>query len=307
MSAAINYPERYQFMCLALESNTPDRSIDHTQQRIDELYALKPEDLRTEDDAWSTVADLLIYLNKGSVRSAEPLVGGKWEVNLWVKQGILLGFRLGGVVPISDPNETLIFSDRPAFPLRPFRPEENVRIVPGGSSVRAGSFLGDGVTVMPPSYVNTGTYIDRGTLIDSKVLVGTCAQVGANCHISMDASIGGVIEPPQAMPCIVEDNVTMFGGAKIAEGVMLRKRVVLGMGVHLASSTELHDLMQGGQIFPEDGRLTVPEDAVVIPGTAPFKHGIPGRMRGIQKQVAIIVKYRDSKTDAKTALEEALR
>ncbi len=308
MSATINYPERYQYMQQAIARGFPDRSIDHTQGRIEQLTPLlkNPIQLRTEYDTWRTIADLLIYLNQGLVRAAEPVGNGNWQDNLWVRYGIRIGFGLGGVVPTREDEYGLSNTDRPAFPSRRLTEGQNVRIVEGAFA-RTGNYLGDGVTIMPPSFVNVGAYVDRGTMIDSKVLVGTCAQIGVDCHLSMDASVGGVIEPPQAKACIVSDKVTMFAGTKIAEGVQLEKGVILAMNASLASSIELHDLVERRQIFPVNGRLIVPENAVVIPGSAPIRNSEYAREHGFLKGVALIVKYRDSQTDAKTIQDELLR
>jgi 2,3,4,5-tetrahydropyridine-2,6-dicarboxylate N-succinyltransferase len=298
--------EQHQFVKSILRLNGPILSPEQVQDSVRLLASLSPQDLRQEPSAWPVFAEFLSHLTRGRIRAAQPIGGDRWQVNSWVKDGIMIGFKLGGVVPLGGTEEQAMFSDRPAFPLRPITSGENVRIVPV-SAVRAGAYLEDGVTIMAGAYVNVGARIGKGTLVDSFALVGSSAQIGENCHLSMHVGVGGVIEPAQAMPCIIEDEVTMFGGSEIAEGVRLRKRAVLGMGVTLASGVEVHDLVEDRLIEPVEGVLEIPEGAIVIPGSIPISGSGYAVALGLHKKIAIIRKYRDSKTDAKTALEQALR
>lgn len=307
MPTPTEYQQKADLVQRVLRRASPRRSEEKVQEQVGLLTALSTDDLRREPESWSVFADFLTHLNEGHIRAAEPLPGGdRWKVNSWVKDGIMIGFRLGGVVPMGRTEDGAMFADRPAFPLRPIKKGGNVRIVPI-SSVRAGAYLEDTAVVMAGAYVNVGARVGRGTLVDSLALVGSCAQVGEDTHISMLAGIGGVLEPPQAFPCIIGDQVVMFGGTEIAEGVRLRNRVVLGMGVRLASGIEVHDLVNGCLVEPIEGVLEIPEAAVVIPGTRPITNNPYARKLGLHKNIAKITKFRDSKTDAKTALEQALR
>lgn len=299
--------EIYRFIHASVQLNKPALSVPSVCDEVLRISQLDTTELRKDPYTQMAFADFLVYLNRGTIRAAEPVGSDRWQVNSWVKSGILMGMRLGGVHEMSGPEDVLHFTDRPALPTRPVRLEDSIRIVPGGASARAGSYLGDGVVLMPPSYVNIGAYVDSGTMVDSNALVGSCAQVGKNVHISMGAMIGGVLEPPQAMPCIVGDDAVMFGNSQIAEGVRLGRRVVLGANATITSSTEVIDLVKDTRLELQDGVLVVPEDAVVIPGVGPFRNNPVAERLGVLKQIAVIVKYRDSKTDAKTALESALR
>jgi 2,3,4,5-tetrahydropyridine-2,6-dicarboxylate N-succinyltransferase len=222
-----------------------------------------------------------------------------------VKQGILLGFRVGGVVDVK-PGSTLPFFDKDTLPLRPLEAESGVRIVPGGSSIRDGVFLGRGIICMPPMYINIGAWIGDGTLVDSHALVGSCAQIGARVHLSAAAQIGGVLEPAGALPVIVEDDVLVGGNCGLYEGVVVKRRAVLASGTIITGSTPIYDLPHERIIEPSGGPLVVPEGAVVVPGTRPVRSG-RGPEWGLSVATPIIVKYRDEKTDARTALEGALR
>lgn len=243
-------------------------------------------------------------LTAGQIRAAEP-DGEGWKVNAWVKQGILLGFRLGVLKEMG--GECLSFVDKDTFPARNFRLDDKVRIVPGGSSVREGAFLAAGVVCMPPMYVNVGAYVDEGTMIDSHALVGSCAQVGKRVHLSAAAQVGGVLEPVNASPVIIEDDVLVGGNCGIYEGTRVRKRAVLGSGVILTRSTPVYDLVRGEvyRATPE-APLTIPEDAVVVPGSRKVSKG-KGAEWGLSIYTPVIVKYRDEKTDAAIELEELLR
>jgi 2,3,4,5-tetrahydropyridine-2-carboxylate N-succinyltransferase len=245
-------------------------------------------------------------LNRGEVRAAERNGNGKWLVNSWVKQGILLGFRMGGLMDMSV-GASLRFFDKDTYPVRMTSLEEKVRIVPGGSSIRDGVYLAPGVVCMPPMYVNVGAYIDEGTMIDSHALVGSCAQIGKRVHISAAAQIGGVLEPVGAVPVIIEDDVLVGGNCGVYEGTIVRERAVLATGTMLTGSTPVYDLVRG-EIYQRsaDGPLEIPSGAVVVPGTRAVQNE-RGRTWGLSLYAAIIVKYRDAKTDTAVQLEDYLR
>ncbi len=248
-------------------------------------------------------------LNEGRVRSAEPDTSARsgWRVNAWVKKGILLGFRMGAIVDMSiDPARQPMF-DKATWPVKHLAPDSGVRIVPGGSSIRDGCFVGKGVTCMPPMYINAGAFVGDGTMIDSHALVGSCAQVGKNCHISAAAQIGGVLEPVGALPVIIEDDVLVGGNCGVYEGTVVKRRAVLGSGVILTRSTPVYDVARG-EVYAatDDEPLMIPEDAVVVAGSRAVTRG-PGKDWGISLYTPVIVKYRDSKTEAKIQLEDLLR
>jgi 2,3,4,5-tetrahydropyridine-2-carboxylate N-succinyltransferase len=247
-------------------------------------------------------------LSAGEVRAAEPDAStpSGWRVNAWVKQGILLGFRFGDVVDMSSDHGKWPFFDKDTMPVKRFDAAGGVRIVPGGSTVRDGAYLGSGVVCMPPMYINIGAHIGSGTMIDSHALVGSCAQVGARVHVSAAAQIGGVLEPVGALPVVVEDDVLIGGNCGVYEGAIVKRRAVLASGTILTGSTPLYDLPNGRIIAPASGPLIVPEGAVVVPGTRPVTSG-KGKEWGLAVATPIIVKYRDERTDARTALEDAIR
>ena len=252
------------------------------------------------DPNWALAHEALLRgLEAGEIRSAEPDGTGEWKVNAWVKQGILAGFRATKMVTLPGPG--FPFIDKTAFPPRVLNLEASVRMVPGGSSIRRGTFVASGVTVMPPAFINMGAYVDEGTMVDSHALVGSCAQIGKRVHLSAAAQIGGVLEPAGARPVIIEDDAFIGGLVGVFEGVRVRRRAVLASGVVLTASTVIHDLVHEREWVRE-----VPEDAVVVPGSRPAK-GAFAETRGLHLATAVIVKYRDSKTDAATALEAALR
>jgi 2,3,4,5-tetrahydropyridine-2-carboxylate N-succinyltransferase len=257
------------------------------------------------DVARSLVARLLGALEAGTVRAASPSPDG-WQVHPWVKRGLLLAFRCGVNVELSAP--PFHFRDRDTLPARDLAGAAwNVRIVPGGSTVRRGTFLGDGVVMMPPSFVNAGAYVGAGTMIDSHVLVGSCAQIGARVHLSAAAQIGGVLEPPGAMPVVVEDGAFIGGGCGVYEGARVGRGAVLAPGVVLTRAIALYDAVNERTLSADSGgTLSVPERAVVVPGTRPAR-GAWSASHGLSLYAPVIVKYRDEKTDAAAALEEALR
>jgi len=254
-------------------------------------------------------AKLRAALSTGEARAAEPdsALATGWRVNTWVKQGILLGFRCGETVDVSADHGRWPFYDKDTLPLRKLDARSGVRIVPGGSTIRDGAFIGQGVICMPPMFINIGAYVGDGTLVDSHALVGSCAQIGKNVHLSAGAQIGGVLEPIGALPVIVEDDVLVGGNCGVYEGAVVKRRAVLASGTILTGSTPIYDLPNDSIIEPGAGRpLIVPEGAVVVPGSRPVASG-KGREWGISVMTPIIVKYRDERTDARTALEQWLR
>lgn len=240
---------------------------------------------------------LLEALERGDLRAAAPDAAGVWRPNAEVKEGILAAFRLG--VEVESAAGVLPFRDRDTLPPRALPP--GVRVVPGGSAIRRGAYVAKGVVVMPPAYVNVGAYVDEGSLVDSHALVGSCAQIGKRVHLSAAAQIGGVLEPVGACPVVVEDEAFVGGGVGIYEGVCVRRRAVLAAGTILTSSTVVYDL-----VHEVERRGEIPEGAVVVPGSRPAG-GAWAVARGLQLAAPMIVKYRDAKTDTKTALEDALR
>ncbi|HEY7169395.1 MAG TPA: 2,3,4,5-tetrahydropyridine-2,6-dicarboxylate N-succinyltransferase [Vicinamibacterales bacterium] len=257
----------------------------------------------------ASFAKLREALSSGTVRSAEPdpASPGGWRVNAWVKQGILLGFRFGDVVDASIDHGRVPFYDKDTLPLRQPGLGAGVRLVPGGSAVRDGAFIGAGVICMPPMYINIGAYVGEGSLIDSHALVGSCAQVGARVHVSAAAQIGGVIEPVGALPVIIEDEALIGGNTGIYEGAIVKKRAVIAAGTILTGSTPVYDLVKGEVIKPSaDQPLIVPEGAVVVPGARAVAGG-KGPEWGLSLATPVIVKYRDSRTDTRTELEAWIR
>jgi 2,3,4,5-tetrahydropyridine-2,6-dicarboxylate N-succinyltransferase len=263
----------------------------------------------SRDEARAAFSELRGALSQGSVRAAEPDSASPsgWKVNAWVKQGILLGFRFGVIVDASADHGRWPFVDKDTLPLKRIDPSTGIRIVPGGSSVRDGAFLGRGVICMPPMYVNIGAYVDEETLVDSHALVGSCAQIGKRVHISAAAQIGGVLEPVGALPVIIEDEVLVGGNCGVYEGAVVKRRAVLAAGAVLTGSTPIFDIPNNRIIEPSAGEpLVVPEGAVVVPGSRPISAG-PGRDWGLSLATPVIVKYRDERTSARTALEQWIR
>ena len=249
-------------------------------------------------------AELRAGLNEGSIRAAEK-EGDRWVVRAWVKKGILLGFRVGLVCePISS---GFPFFDRDTFPLKQLTIESGLRVVPGGTSIRDGCYIGPGVTIMPPSYVNVGAWIGEGTLLDSHVLVGLCAQIGRRVHVSAGAQIGGVLEPVGELPVIIEDEVLIGGNTGIYEGAVVRERAVIAAGTVLTGGTPVYDVVRGNEYRRGPGQpLEIPAGAVVVPGARAIREG-KGREWGLSLQTPVIVKYRDAKTDRSASLEDLLR
>jgi 2,3,4,5-tetrahydropyridine-2-carboxylate N-succinyltransferase len=273
------------------------------QQQIEELYALPATDLPVYE-ANQLFTQLRYLLNRGEVRSAEPDGAGGWRVNTWVKQGILLGFRAGKLADLSTGGFS--FFDKANLPMRTMELANGVRLVPGGSAIRDGAYVAPGVICMPPMYINIGSYVDEGSMIDSHALVGTCAQIGRRVHVSAAAQIGGVLEPVGASPVIIEDDVMVGGNCGVYEGTVVRTRAVLAAGVTLTASSRLYDLVNARVISSVDGRLEVPAGAVVVNGARRVS-GDFGEEHGLSIATPLVVKYRDDRTDARTALESALR
>ena len=275
--------------------------------RIERLFEEAPAQYTEED--FQLFREFKEGLNKGEIRSAEPDGGSKsgWRANAWVKKGILLGFRMGVIVDMSVDATRQPFVDKSTYPVRALTAADGVRVVPGGSSIRDGSYIGRGVICMPPMFVNVGAYVGEGTMIDSHALVGSCAQVGRNCHISAGAQIGGVLEPVGALPVIIEDEVLIGGNSGVYEGTVVKRRAVLGTGTILNRSIPVYDLVRDTTYSATDGEpLIIPEEAIVVPGSRAISHAV-GKKWGLSLQAAVIVKYRDARTDARVQLEDLLR
>lgn len=280
---------------------------DALRQDIETLFDSKPETYT--DEHARLFQSFKNALNRGHIRSAEPDASEAtgWRVNAWVKKGILVGFRMGQIVDMSVDSARLPFFDKATYPVRPMNANSGVRIVPGGSSIRDGCYLGRGVTCMPPMYINVGAWVGDGTMVDSHALVGSCAQIGDRCHISAAAQIGGVLEPVGALPVIIEDEVLVGGNCGVYEGTVVQRRAILGSGVILNRSTPVYDLIKGGvHMATDDQPLVIPAEAVVVAGARQVTKG-PGKDWGISIYTPVIVKYRDERTDAKAQLEDLLR
>ena len=278
------------------------------RDRIESLVAEKDLTSRKEE-ARAAFADLRQALSAGTVRAAEPDASTPtgWRVNTWVKQGILLGFRSGGLADVSADHGRWPFFDKDTLPLRRFSVADNVRVVPGGSTIRDGAYIAPGVICMPPMYINIGAYVGDGTLVDSHALVGSCAQVGKHVHISAAAQIGGVIEPVGALPVVIEDDVLIGGNTGVYEGAVIKARAVIAAGTVLTGSTPIYDLPNGRIIKADAGQpLVVPEGAVVVPGARAVTVGA-GKEWGLSLATPVIVKYRDARTDTRTELEQWIR
>jgi 2,3,4,5-tetrahydropyridine-2-carboxylate N-succinyltransferase len=277
------------------------------QSQIEALYDSPPSPYGEEH--FELFKAFKTALNRGEIRAAEPdaasLTG--WRVNAWVKKGILLGFRMGAIVDMSIDARRQPFFDKSTYPVHKFSPADGVRIVPGGSSIRDGAYLGRGVICMPPMFVNAGAYVGECSMIDSHALVGSCAQIGRNCHLSAGTQIGGVLEPVGALPVIIEDDVLIGGNSGVYEGTIVKRRAVLGTGTILNGSIPVYDLVRDAVYSAkEDQPLVVPEDAVVVPGSRAVSHAA-GLKWGLSLQCAVIVKYRDDKTSSRIQLEDFLR
>jgi 2,3,4,5-tetrahydropyridine-2-carboxylate N-succinyltransferase len=277
--------------------------MESLQTSVERLFSLGAA--ADQAQAHRVFGEFLDALTSGRIRAAEKR-NGQWQVNVWVKQGILLGLRLGELADMSG-GGALSFVDKNTFPVRRFSPADRVRVVPGGSSVRSGAYVASGVICMPPMYINAGAYVDEGSLVDSHALVGSCAQIGKRVHLSAAAQIGGVLEPVNAAPVIIEDDVLVGGNCGVYEGTQVRRRAVLGAGTILTRSTPLYDVVKG-EVYRASGdqSLIVPENAVVVPGSRALNRGKAVEW-GVAVYAPVIIKYRDEKTDASAALEDALR
>ncbi|MGD0942250.1 MAG: 2,3,4,5-tetrahydropyridine-2,6-dicarboxylate N-succinyltransferase [Terracidiphilus sp.] len=281
-------------------------TITHLQETIERHFVAGPAAIG-DSSALTAFLALRTALESGDVRAASPDAASPsgWRANAWVKQGILLGFRLGALEEFPAP--VLSFVDKGTFPARHFRLDDGVRVVPGGSSVRSGAYVARGVVCMPPMYINAGAYVDEGTMVDSHALVGSCAQVGKRVHLSAAAQIGGVLEPVNASPVVIEDDVLIGGNCGVYEGAVVRKGAVLAAGTILTRGTPVYDLVNGDILrATAEMPLIIPENAVVVPGSRAVNKG-KGREWGLSVYAPVIVKYRDEKTDLSTALEELLR
>lgn len=284
---------------------------ENLSHKIDALFAT-PAREPLPADAQSAFDALLEALEAGEIRAAERQSDGSWHAVQWVKRGILLGFRLGHLVEMSVPDEAnggsqLRFFDKSTYPLQDLTLEDKVRIVPGGSSIRRGAYVAPGVVCMPPMYVNVGAYVGEDTMIDSHALVGSCAQIGARVHLSAAAQIGGVLEPINASPVVIEDDVIVGGNCGVYEGTVVRSKAVLGAGLVLTRGTPVYDLIWE-KVYrgTPDKPLEIPSGAVVVPGARAIKGDWPAA-EGLSLQTPVIVKYRDEKTDLATTLEAWLR
>lgn len=277
--------------------------MESLKSAIERLASLG--EVERKPEARQVFLDFRDQLTRGKIRAAQKS-SGQWRVNVWVKQGILLGFRLGELSPMGS-ESGLSFVDKDTFPSRRFTVDDRVRVVPGGSSVRLGSYLAPGVICMPPMFINVGAYVDEGTMIDSHALVGSCAQVGKRVHVSAAAQLGGVLEPINAVPVIVEDDVLVGGNCGVYEGTLVRAGAVVGAGTILTRATPLYDLVRG-QVYRAAGDtpLEVPENAVVVPGSRAVKKGQAADWN-LSLYTPVIVKYRDDKTESGIELEDWLR
>ena len=275
--------------------------MDSLQSKIERLASAE----RLAPEAREIFLKFRDALTRGEIRAAEQ-IDGKWKVNVWVKRGILLGFRLGEIKQMGS-GDCLSFVDKDTFPARKFTVADKVRVVPGGSSARVGAYIAPSVICMPPMFVNVGAYVDEGSMIDSHALVGSCAQIGKRVHLSAAAQVGGVLEPVNAAPVIIEDDVLVGGNCGVYEGTLVHSRAVLGAGTILTRSTPLYDLVRG-EIYraSDQGPLEVPNNAVVVPGSRAVHKG-KAKDWGISLYAPVIVKYRDEKTDRGVELEDWLR
>ena len=271
---------------------------------LTELGEKSADDYVAEDRA--LFAELREATNLGLIRCAEPQDDGTWKTNIWYKKALLAGFRLGQNFETNGIGKTSFF-DKHTLPTRTLYMTNKVRVVPGGTAVRDGAFVGEGVIIMPPAYINVGAYVGAGTLVDSHALVGSCAQIGERVHLSAGVQIGGVLEPVGSLPVVIEDDVVVGGNSGVYEGTVVKRRSVIGSGVILNGSTKVYDLVHDRILVREgDSPLTIPEGAVVVPGSRPAS-GAFAQSHGLQIASPLIVKYRDERTDAATALEDALR
>ncbi len=304
-----NIPADQRSLCstksITSTMSTKSTTSTRLRERIEALAAQRKSAFTSED--FELFAEFKAALNRGQVRAAERDRDGRWRSQVWVKRGILLGFRMGAIVDMSPADGSLHFLDKHTYPLRSISPADGVRIVPGGSSIRDGAYIAPGVVCMPPMFVNAGAYVDEGTMIDSHALVGSCAQIGKRVHLSAGAQIGGVLEPVGALPVVIEDDCVIGGNCGVYEGTIVRQRAVLAAGTILTGSTPVFDLVREETYRRgSDSPLEIPTGAVVVPGARAVKTE-KGRAWGLSLYAPVIVKYRDEKTDAATQLEDLLR
>ena len=277
--------------------------MDELREKIERLSDFNSSDY--PEDSMETFLEFRNLLGQGKIRSAE-YIEGEWKVNIWVKKGILIGFKLGKLVDYSE-NKSFRYFDKDTFPLKNLSIDDGIRIVPGGTSIREGAYVAKGVVIMPPAYINVGAYVGEDTMIDSHALVGSCAQIGKNVHISAGTQIGGVLEPVRALPVIIEDNVILGGNSGVYEGTIVHSGAVISAGLVLTSATRIYDLVNEIVISSNDqGVIELPENAVVVPGVRK-KDGKFAEKHNISIYSPVIVKYRDEKTKYSTSLEEILR
>jgi 2,3,4,5-tetrahydropyridine-2-carboxylate N-succinyltransferase len=287
-------------------------TVDSLQEKIEHWFAAGATAVGNAE-AMMAFLELRDGLEAGTLRAAEPdaAQASGWRMNAWVKRGILLGFRLGALEEMNGRHPSggsiLSFVDKDTYPARRWTTAQGVRVVPGGSSVRAGAYLAKGVVMMPPAYVNVGAFVDEGTMVDSHAMVGSCAQIGKRVHLSAAAQIGGVLEPVNASPVIIEDDVLVGGNTGVYEGTIVRAKAVLAAGTILTRGTPVYDLVNGTVLkATTETPLTIPAGAVVVPGSRAVTKGA-GKEFGLSVYTPVIVKYRDEKTDLSTALEDLLR
>jgi 2,3,4,5-tetrahydropyridine-2,6-dicarboxylate N-succinyltransferase len=281
-------------------------NISNLKSQIESFFQITEPTEEQRREGLAVFNEFKVALNRGEVRAASKETGDQWIVHQWVKRGILLGFRLGALVDCSI-DDNFRFFDKETYPTKRVTIADGVRIVPGGSTVRDGVYLGRGVTIMPPAYINAGAFVDDGTMVDSHALIGSCAQVGKRCHVSAAAQIGGVLEPVGAMPVIIEDEVLIGGNCGVYEGAIVRERAILAAGVILTGSTPIFDAVRG-EVYRREGEmpLEVPPGAVVLPGARAVTVGA-AKDWGLSVYAPVIIKYRDEKTETAVKLEEFLR
>ncbi|HEY2857472.1 MAG TPA: 2,3,4,5-tetrahydropyridine-2,6-dicarboxylate N-succinyltransferase [Terracidiphilus sp.] len=281
-------------------------TTDQLQQAVEQAFSEGASAIG-DPTAIQTFHEFRIALEHGRIRAAspDPSAPTGWRVNVWVKQGILLGFRLGVLQDF--PSAALSFVDKSTYPARQFATSDGIRVVPGGSSVRSGAYVSRGVVCMPPMYINAGAYVDEGTMVDSHALVGSCAQIGKRVHLSAAAQIGGVLEPVNAGPVIIEDDALIGGNCGVYEGAIVRSGAVLAAGTILTRGTPVYDLVNGIILrATDDTPLIIPSNAIVVPGSRAVNKG-KGQEWGLSLYCPVIVKYRDDKTNLSTTLEDLLR
>ncbi|CAN5178906.1 2,3,4,5-tetrahydropyridine-2,6-dicarboxylate N-succinyltransferase [soil metagenome] len=247
--------------------------------------------------SWEKILD---QLEEGTIRAATP-EEDRWVANVRVKEAILAAFKAGKNVSYGGIYEG--FVDKDNLPPRALHPDEGIRLVPGGSSIRRGAYVANGVIIMPPAYINTGAFVDSGSMVDSHALVGSCAQIGKNVHLSAGVQIGGVLEPVGLSPVVIEDDCFIGAGSVIVEGILVKRGAVIAPGVILSKSIPVYDCVN--EVLLGKG-APIPERAVVVPGSRPVSSSW-GKTQGLSVSCPIIIKYRDEGSEASLVLEDALR